>query len=52
MIQIKQYIAALKTSWIRKFITNDSKYKTFFENIYTKVKHFVNRGETYIEPTK
>ena len=49
MIQLKQHIAALKTSWIRKLITNDSKYKILFENTCTEVKHLVNRGETYIE---
>lgn len=52
MIQLKDYIDALKISWIRRLIISESKYKTLFESIYTEVNMLIKRGITYIEKLK
>ena len=36
MINLKNYICALKSTWIRRLLANDSKY--------TKIKDLTNRG--------
>ena len=44
MINLRNYIYALKSTWIRRLIINDSKYKTIFETKYSKVEDLINRG--------
>ena len=44
MINLRNYIYALKSTWIRRLIINDSKYKTIFEIKYSKVEDLINRG--------
>ena len=44
MINLRNCICALKSTWIRRLIINDSKYKTIFETKYSKVEDLINRG--------
>ena len=44
MINLRNYICALKSAWIRRLIINDLKYKTIFETKYLKVEDLINRG--------
>ena len=44
MINLKKYICALKSTWIRRLLANDSKYVSVFESKYTKIKDLINRG--------
>ena len=44
MINLKNYICALKSTWIRRLLANDSKYVYVFESKYTKIKDLINRG--------
>ena len=44
MINLRNYIYVLKSTWIRRLIINDSKYKTMFETKYSKVEDLINRG--------
>ena len=44
MINLKNYICALKSTWIRRLLANDSKYVSVFESKYTKIKDLINRG--------
>ena len=43
MINLKNYICALKSTWIRRLLANDSKYVSVFESKYTKIKDLINR---------
>ena len=52
MIQLNNYINALKIGWIRRLIRGNSKYKILFETIHTSINDILNRGETYIEEIK
>lgn len=52
MIELNKFIIALKASWIRRLVVNDSKYKSLFENTYTNVNNLINRGSTFAEETK
>ena len=52
MIQLNNYINALKIGWIRRLIRGNSKYKILFETIHTSINDLLNRGETYIEEIK
>ena len=53
MIELNKFIIALKASWIRNLVVNDSKYKSLFENTYTNVNSLINnRGSTSAEETK
>ena len=49
MLNIKNYIVALKTTWIRKFVTKDSKYINIFETQYPKVNNLIIRGAAYLK---
>ena len=44
MINLRNYIYILKSTWIRRLIINDSKYKTIFETKYSKVEDLISRG--------
>ena len=44
MINLKNYICALKSTWIRRLLANDSKYVSVFESKYTKIRDLINRG--------
>ena len=48
MTNLKNYICALKSTWIRWLILNDSKYKTMFEAKYSDIKEIVNRGLEFV----
>lgn len=48
MSNLKNYICALKSTWIRRLILNDSKYKTMFEAKYSNIKEIVNRGLEFV----
>ena len=48
MTNLKNYICALKSTWIRRLILNDSKYKTMFEANYSNIKEIVNRGLEFV----
>ena len=54
MFELNKFIIALKASWIRRLVVNDSKYKSLFENIYTNVNtcNLINRGSAFAEETK
>ena len=52
MIHLEKYIYALKLGWIRRLITNDSKYKTIFQSTYGNIENILNKGDTYIEQIK
>ena len=49
MIHLKNYMLALKSTWIRRLIVNTSKYVSIFETMYTKINDLINRG---LEVTK
>ena len=49
MLNIKNYIVALKTTWIRRLVTKDSKYINIFETQYPKVNDLIIRGAAYIK---
>ena len=44
MLNIKNYIVALKTTWIRRLVTKDSKYINIFETQYPKVNDLIISG--------
>ena len=44
MINLKNYMLALKSTWIRRLIVNTSKYVSIFETMYTKINDLINRG--------
>ena len=46
MINLKNYMLALKSTWIRRLIVNTSKYVSIFETMYTEV---IPRGK-YLGP--
>ena len=52
MVELNNYINALKIGWIRRLITTNSKYKILFETNYTCINELMNRGATYIEEIK
>ena len=52
MIELNEFIIALKASWIRRLVANDSKYKSLFKNIYTNVNNLINRGSAFAQETK
>ena len=41
MININNFVSALKISWIRRLITVDSKYKAIFKLVYTKINNLL-----------
>ena len=49
MLNIKNYIVALKTTWIRRLVTKDSKYINIFETQYPKVNDLIIRGAAYLK---
>ena len=49
MLNIKNYIVALKTTWIRRLVTKDSKYINIFETQYHKVNDLIIRGAAYLK---
>ena len=49
MVQLKNYINALKIAWIRRLISTNSKYKSLFETIHTSINDLMNRGAAYID---
>ena len=44
MINLKNYMLALKSTWIRRLIVNTSKCVSIFETMYTKINDLINRG--------
>ncbi|MCG7878665.1 MAG: reverse transcriptase domain-containing protein [Candidatus Thiodiazotropha endolucinida] len=52
MVQLSNYINALKISWIRRLIKTNSKYKNLFETANIKVYDLINRGVTFIDEIK
>ena len=52
MININNFVSALKISWIRRLITVDSKYKAIFELVYTKINNLLYRGMEFINELK
>lgn len=52
MIHLKHYIDALKSTWVRRVITNDFKYKTLFETKYVNVKDLIKRGTEFLQELK
>ena len=48
MVELNNYINALKIGWIRRLITTNSKYKILFETNYIRIKELINRGAPYI----
>ena len=44
MINLKNYMLALKSTCIRRLIVNTSKYVSIFETMYTKINDLINRG--------
>ena len=46
---LKNYIVALKTTWIRRLVTKDSKYINIFETQYPQVNDLIIRGAAYIK---
>ena len=49
ILNIKNYIVALKTTWIRRLVTKDSKYINIFETQYPKVNDLIIRGAAYLK---
>lgn len=47
MINVKNFIIALKTTWIRRLIMQDSKYKHIFELQYAKINSLIHRGSEF-----
>ena len=43
-MSVKNYMLALKSTWIRRLIVNTSKYVSIFETMYTKINDLINRG--------
>ena len=52
MININNFVSALKISWIRRLITVDSKYKAIFELVYTKINNLLYRCMEFINELK
>ena len=52
MININNFVSALKISWIRRLVTVDSKYKAIFELVYTKINNLLYRGMEFINELK
>ena len=52
MVNINNFVNALKISWIRRLITVDSKYKAIFELVYTKINNLLHRGIEFINELK
>lgn len=52
MINIRNYITALKSTWIRRLLKCDHKYKYIFETKYSKTETLVNRGTEFIHSVK
>ena len=46
MIELNNYVNALKIDWIRRLVTTNSKYKMIFETNYTRIKEVIKRGAT------
>ena len=44
MINLNNYICALKSTWIRRLLANDSKNVSVFESKYTKNKGLIDRA--------
>ena len=49
MLNIKNYIVALKITWIRRLVTKDSKCINIFETQYPKVNDLIIRGAAYLK---
>ena len=47
MINLKNFMLALKSTWIRRLTVNTSKYVSIFETMYTKINDFINRGPEF-----
>ena len=44
MINLKNYMFALKSTWIHRLIVNNSKYVLVFETTYNKINDVINWG--------
>lgn len=49
MINLRNYIIALKSTWIRRLIVHDTKYKTLFESKYASLDLLLKRGTEFIK---
>ena len=52
MITLKNYMLALKSTWIRRLIVNSSKYVSIFETMYTKINDLINQGLEFTKRLK
>ena len=48
MINTKIFITALKSTWVRKMITNNKKYLNFITSLYDKLYDFLKMGPEFI----
>ena len=48
----RNYITALISTWIRRLLKCDHKYKYIFETKYSKTETLVNRGTEFIHSVK
>ena len=42
IIKIKDYIIALKNTWIRRLLKSEHKYKHIFETVYSRIYYLIN----------
>lgn len=47
MINLQNYVTALKLTWLRRLIMNDSKYKYMFELKYSSLEMLLKRGTEF-----
>ena len=48
MVKVKEFIQALKISWIRRNITTDTKWKNLLLNAYPNIKDFYLFGQEFL----
>ncbi|MCU7800901.1 MAG: hypothetical protein KZQ70_12335, partial [gamma proteobacterium symbiont of Lucinoma myriamae] len=47
MVDVENFVNALKVSWIRRMITENKKYLKIFQTMYPMFKDFQNYGESF-----
>lgn len=52
MIQLNNYILALKCMWIRRLIITNANYKNIFQIYYTQISELITRGVEYMRRMK
>ena len=48
MVNTKMFITALKSTWVRRMITENKKYMNFITSLYDKMNDFPKVGPEYI----